>query len=113
MEKLLKAGKALVEPCCAEAYFLLFGQKWMRKDKSFSVVQFELNPLEQISPQSHTILHLSLMQSKGFCGLIKNNTFFLLLGFYDNGICIYLCNYSQGHIKAPDMGVCSCRHGKQ
>lgn len=89
-----------------------FGQKWTRKDRPFSVLQFELHPHDQISPQSRATLHLSLLQSKRFCGLIKNNTFFLLQRFYDNGICMYLCNYSWGHIKAPDMGVCSCRHGK-
>lgn len=32
--------------------------------------------------------------------------------FDDNGICMYLCNYSQVLIKVPDMGVCSGRHGK-
>lgn len=89
-----------------------FDQKWQRNTTPFSVVEFGLHLHDQRCPKSHTILHLSLLPSQGFCGLVKNNTVVLLQEFYDNGICIYLCNYSQGHIKAPDRGVCSCTHGK-
>lgn len=78
-----------------------FGQKWTKKkDRSFSALQSELHPQSLYMPKS-----------KGICGLIEN-TFFLLQEFNDNGICLRLCNYSQGCFKAPDMGVCSRRHGK-
>lgn len=107
MEKSSKivAGKVLEETCCADAYFLHL----IRSGKEI------LHPFLSWSLDSTYMtkdVHLSLLQSQGFCGLVKNNTVVLLQEFYDNGICIYLCNYSQGHIKSPDRGVCSCTHGK-
>lgn len=103
-EELFRAGNSFLR----RGIFSLLCHKWTEKDRSFSTP----NPWPHVLAQP--IYPQGLLAENINCSKALLNLFFFSssMPFNGNVICIHLGNYSQGCSKAPDMGVCSCRHGK-